>query len=572
MTKPKRLATLPRLALSVATLAIAHPALAQDARPNIVLIVVDDMGYSDMGAFGGEIPTPNLDALVGDGVQLTNFHVAPTCSPTRAMLMSGTDNHVAGLGSMAEEILDEQRGHPGYEGYLNERVVSFPEVLRDSGYHTYISGKWHLGGKEGQRPNARGFERSFAMMNGGAHHFDQTGMIEALPKANYTVDDQPIELGEDFTYSTDYFTTQLIEQIDSAADDAPFFGYLAYTAPHWPLQAPDASIALFKGKYDAGYDAIRDARLARMRELGLIGPDVQPNTAPDLWPHWNEFDEAQRATEARKMEVYAAMIHEVDQSVGRLVDHLKQKGEYDDTIFIFFSDNGAEGQLPENIMGGLNREWIDRAFDNSLENLGTQGSYFGYGPSWASVSQTPFRMVKGYTYEGGTRSPAFISYPGWKNGARLDQFVHVTDIAPTLLDLAGATPPAQRDGIALAPMTGHSLRPWLEGRAETARPQDEPVCTELFGRVSVWKDGWKMVHSNKPWGTGDFELFDIKADPAENRDLAADQPERLAGLKADWQDCQERFGIYWNEGLAPQMVYSNETEYLFPRPHPAGAR
>ncbi|MEF9603088.1 arylsulfatase [Paracoccus sp. PXZ] len=567
----KRLATLPRLALSVATLAIAHPALAQDARPNIVLIVVDDMGYSDMGAFGSEIPTPNLDALTRDGVQLTNFHVAPTCSPTRSMLMSGTDNHVAGLGSMAEEILDEQRGHPGYEGYLNERVISFPEVLRDSGYHTYISGKWHLGGKEGQRPNARGFERSFALMNGAAHNFDQTGLIEALPKANYTADDQPVDLGDDFTYSTDYFTTQLIEQIDSASDDAPFFGYLAYTAPHWPLQAPDASIALFKGKYDAGYDAIRDARLARMRELGLIGADVQPNAAPDLWPHWSELDAAQRASEARKMEVYAAMIHEVDQNVGRLVDHLKQKGEYEDTIFIFFSDNGAEGQLPENIMGGRNGEWISRAFDNSLENMGKQGSYIGYGPSWASVSQTPFRMVKGYTYEGGTRSPAFISYPGWKTGERLDQFVHVTDIAPTLLDLAGATPPAERDGIELAPMTGHSLRPWLEGRAETARPQDEPVCTELFGRVSVWKDGWKMVHSNKPWGTGDFELFDIKADMTERHDLAADQPDKLAELKADWADCQERFGIYWNEGLAPQMVYSNETEYLFPRPQLAGA-
>jgi len=263
------------------------------------------------------------------------------------------------------------------------------------------------------------------------------------------------------------------------------------------------------------------------------------------------------------MEVYAAMIHEVDQNVGRLVDHLKQKGEYDDTVFIFFSDNGAESQIPENIMPGSHREWIERAFDNSLDNMGKQGSYIGYGPSWALVSQTPFRMVKGYTYEGGIRSPAFISYPGWKAGQRLDQFVHITDIAPTLLDLAGASAPSQRDGVELAQMTGHSLLPWLEGRAEVARPQDKPVCTELFGRASVWKDGWKMVHSNKPWGTGDFELFDIKVDPTEQRDLALSEPAKLAELKADWADCQERFGIHWNAGLAPQMFYSSHTEYLF---------
>ena len=559
--------------LGASLLCVTHPALAQQTRPNIVMIVVDDMGYSDLGVFGGEIPTPNLDALAREGVQLTNFHVAPTCSPTRSMLMSGTDNHVAGLGSMAEEILDEQRGHPGYEGFLNDRVVSFPEVLRDSGYHTYMAGKWHLGGKEGQRPNARGFEHSFALMNGGAHHFDQTGMIEALPKANYTDDDKPVDLGADFTYSTDYYTDRLIADIDAKPDDdKPFFGYLAYTAPHWPLQAPDDAIALFHGKYDAGYDAIRAARLERMRAAGLIDPDVQPNVAPDLWPHWSELDAEQRATEARKMEVYAAMVHEVDENVGRLVAHLREKGEYDDTVFVFFSDNGSEGGLPEDIMGGKNREYIDRAFDNSLDNLGHKGSYFGYGPAWAGVSQTPFRMFKGYTYEGGTRSPAFITYPGWKDGTRSDAFVHVTDIAPTLLDLAGAKAPSERNGKALAPMTGHSLLPWLEGTTADARPQDEAVCTELFGRVVVWKDGWKIVHSNAPWGTGEFELFDVRNDPSEQSDLSAAQADRLADLKADWAACQERYGIYWNAGLAPQMVYSNETEYLFRPPHLAASQ
>lgn len=556
------------LALGAAALTPLHVAQAQtQAKPNVLMIVVDDMGYSDLGAFGGEIPTPNIDALVRSGVQLTNFHVAPTCSPTRSMLMSGTDNHLAGLGSMAEEILDEQKGHPGYEGYLNDRVMSLPEALRSAGYHTYMSGKWHLGAKEPQRPNARGFEKSFAMLNGGAHHFDQTGMIEALPKALYTSDDKLINLPADFTYTTDYFTKQIIDQIGSTTDAKPFFGYLAYTAPHWPLQAPDDAIALFKGKYDQGYEAVRKARLERMKTMGLIAPDTVANEAPDLWPHWNELTDQQRAVEARKMEVYAAMIHKVDENVGKLVSYLKSKGLYDNTAIIFFSDNGAEGGLPESVIGGKNGEWIARAFDNSFGNLGRKGSYFGYGPSWAAVSMTPFRMVKGYTYEGGIRSPAFISYPKWKTGEKSDQFVHVTDIAPTLLAIAGTQAPTERNGKPIDAPTGHSILPWLTGKANAARPSDEPVCTELFGRVSVWKDGWKLVHSNKPWGTGAYELFDMRTDPTERHDLSASQPTKLMELQEIWSGCQKRFGIYWNQGLAPQMVYGNETEYLFRPPH-----
>ncbi|MFQ0815145.1 arylsulfatase [Brucella anthropi] len=560
-------------ALSAAlSTAMAGPGLAQEKaaqanRPNIVVIVADDMGYSDIGAFGSEIATPNLDALTRSGVQLTNFHVAPTCSPTRSMLLSGTDNHLAGLGSMAEEILDEQKGRPGYEGFLNNRVMSLPQVLRDAGYHTYMAGKWHLGSRPGQLPNDKGFEKSFAMLNGGAHHFDQTGMAERFAKANYTMDDKPIDLPADFTYTTDYFTTQLIRQIDSGDNGSPFFGYLAYTAPHWPLQAPDRSIALFKGKYDAGYEAIRAARLKRMRAMKLIGDNVEANPAPDLWPHWSELDRKQQTVEARKMEVYAAMIHEIDQNVGRLVKHLKDTGRYDNTIFVFFSDNGAEGSLPESILAGKNREWIERNFDNSFDNLGRKGSYFGYGPAWASVSQTPFRMMKGYTYEGGTRAPAFIAYGKWEPARRSDQFVHVTDIAPTLLEIAGASAPARRDGIALAPPTGYSLVPWLSGKDAVARPQNAAVCTELFGRAAVWKDSWKLAHSNEPWGTGDFELYNIKADPSERTNLAADNPDKLKELKSDWDACIQRYGIYWNKGLAPQMIYTNEREYLFRPSH-----
>lgn len=562
MTKTSYRRAIAACLLSAATCALTHPAFAQE-KPNIVMIVVDDMGFSDMSSFGGEIPTPNIDALVDSGVQLTNFHVAPTCSPTRSMLFSGTDNHVAGLGSMAEEILDEQRGNPGYEGFLNDRVWSFPQLLQENGYYTVMSGKWHLGNKEGLLPNARGFDRSLAMLNGGAHHFDQTGMIRALPKALYTRDDQPIELGSDFTYSTEYFTTELISQIEATPEGKPFFGYLAYTAPHWPLQAPRESIDLFKGKYDVGYQAIREGRMQRMKERGLLPTEVEANTSPDLWPHWDELSEQQRKEEARRMEVYAAMIHEVDKNIGRLVSHLKSTGAYDNTMFIFFSDNGAEGGLPEEIIGGRNREYVETAFDNSYDNLGNKGSYIGYGRAWAMISQTPFRMVKGYTYEGGIRAPAFISYPGARDKVILDQFVHVMDIAPTLIDVAGGTIPQEHNGQSKAPMIGHSILPWLKDERNEVRPQDEAVCTELFGRYSVWRNGWKLVHSNSPWGTGSPELYHLAEDPTEMRDLSASQPERLAAMLADWDSCQTRFGIYWNEGLAPQMVYSNDLQYLF---------
>lgn len=536
-------------------------AFAQSDRPNIVVIVADDLGYSDLSAFGGEIPTPNLDSLAGSGVQLTNFHVAPTCSPTRAMLLTGTDNHTAGVGNMAEEMLPDQRGKKGYDGYLNHDVVALPALLRDAGYHTAMAGKWHLGVEEDQRPGARGFETSFALLNGGAHHFDQTGMVSKAPKATYTRDDKPVDLPSDF-YTSDSFTDEIIGAIGSTPAGKPFFAYLSYTAPHWPLQAPDEDIARFRGKYDAGYDAIQQARLKRMTELGLVPEGVQANRSP-LWPRWEELDAEQRAHEARRMEVYAAMVSRVDQNVGRLVNALKEAKAFDNTVFVFLSDNGAEGQLPEDIMGGKDSWWIEENFDNSLDNLGRRSSYFGYGPNWAAVSQTPFRMNKGYTYEGGTRSPAFVTYPGWRNGEKADAFLQVKDVAPTLLELAGVTAPSVYNGKAVAPIEGTSMLDWLQGKAAAVHADTKAVCTELFGRVAIWKGDWKLAFSNSPWGTGDWELFNLRRDPAEASDQSGQEVGKLAELKTDWDDCQARHLIFWNTGLSANMVYTNKDFYLF---------
>lgn len=557
------------LGLSLCQTLSVH-AQSHAARPNIVVIVADDLGYSDLSAFGSEISTPNLDTLLRNGLQLTNFHVSPTCSPTRAMLMSGTDNHVAGLGSMAEEMVAEQRGHSGYEGYLNDKVVAFPALLRDGGYHTYMAGKWHLGLKPENSPAAHGFERSFALLNGGASHFDQTGLAFFAPKAMYSENGRQVDLPKEFHFSSDYYTDRIIGDIGEAQDGKPFFSYLAYTAPHWPLQAPDEYIARHRGRYDGGYDAIQEARLQRMRELGLVGESVQINRGPGVWPRWDELSAEQKTAESRRMEIYAAMVDNLDHNVGRLVEHLKRIGQYDNTIFVFFSDNGAEGSVPEDIGGGGNRDWIRANFDNSVDNLGRPGSFIAYGPNWARVSATPFRMFKAYTYEGGIRVPAFVTYPGWRNGQRSDAFVHVKDVAPTVLELAGIRHPETYGGHAVAPMEGTSLLPFLTGRATSAHTATEASCIELFGRVGVTRGEWKLAYSNRPWGTGSWELFNLANDPTEMHDLSASQPKQLAELLAAWERYQTQHAVIWSPSLADKGVYGNRSSH-FERaasPHP----
>ncbi|WEK58563.1 MAG: arylsulfatase [Candidatus Brevundimonas phytovorans] len=538
---------------------LTAPTPQRDARPNIVLIVADDMGFSDLSAFGSEIATPNLDALVASGVQLTNFHASPACSPTRAMLMSGVDNHIAGLGTMAEVIAPEQVGVPGYEGALNDRVVPFPRLLQDAGYHTFMVGKWHLGKEEGQSPQARGFDHSFVLLNGGADHFTQGGTIFAAPKASYRDDGALVDLPANF-FSTDYYTDRILQNIDSVKDDKPFFAYIAYTAPHWPLQAPDAYLDRYRGVYDVGYDVILDQRIERMKARGVIAQDVTPAPAPGVWPAWNALSAEDKAKEARRMEVYAAMIANMDDNVGRLVAELKRTGEYDNTVFVFFSDNGAEGSDAEDI-SEKNREWIQATFDNSLDNMGRRNSFIGYGPNWARVSSAPFRLFKAFTYEGGTRTPAFVAGPGVRRSLS-DAYVGVKDWAPTFLQLAQTRHPAE-DGAAVPPLQGRSAVPFLMGQTDQVHPDDATQCLELFGRVAVRIGDFKLTYSNAPWGSGDWELYNTRRDPTEATDLSQAEPQQLATMKAAWEGCQRDNNILWTPEIAGKNAYGN-TSVHFP--------
>ena len=530
-------------------------------RPNILLIVADDLGYSDLGVFGGEISTPNLDALAASGKMLTNFHVAPTCSPTRAMLLSGADAHHAGLGTMNGLWSEEQEGRPGYEGFLNTQIVTFVTLLREAGYHTYMSGKWQLGYEPGYYPPDRGFEEAFWLKHGGASHFsDMRGITEYAPVAEWYEGGQQLSaLPEDF-YSSVNFTDKLIEYIEkNRPDGKPFFAYAAYTAPHWPLQAPQEYVDKYQGVYDAGYDAIRNERIQRMLASGLIRQGQIAAPQHSEWPRWEELDSEQKKLEVRRMQLYAAMVDALDENIGRLIQYLKDSGQYENTFILFFSDNGAEGNNPQDI--ATNPEWVPANFDSSYENMGKPGSFASTGPGWAHVSNTPHHMYKGFPTQGGLLSPGIAAYPGKiAAGNRSDAFISILDVAPTLLELAGASHPAPEfRGRQVHPLIGQSLYPHLLDQQTVVHDADHVYALELFNRRMVRQGEWKLLRNNQPWGKGGWELFNLAEDPGEQRDLAQSRPDKLQDMLALWEQYVEANQVYVFEELT--MGFTNGREH-----------
>lgn len=549
------------VAAAAAALAFAAAPEAEAAgkRPNFLVIVADDLGYSDLGAFGGEIATPNLDAIARRGVRLTGFHTAPTCSPTRSMLLTGLDNHEVGLGTMAEALTPAQTGQPGYEGYLNDRAATVAEILRDAGYQTLMSGKWHLGLTEDRSPAARGFQKSFALLQGLQNHFgeNQSDAWEAIGERSTFREGRQLTTYPKGAYASDYFADRMIGFLKDARGDQPFFAYLTFTAPHWPLQAPAETIVKYKGRYDAGPEALRQARLARQKELGLTPANTEPHPLVGVTP-WEKLSPAERAVEARKMEVYAAMVDNLDQNVGRVLQTLKDTGRLDDTVIIFLADNGPEGSVIDR-PGGRRLNGADTPerlaalkLDNGLDNLGAANSYVGYGPAWAQAGSAPSRLYKGFTSEGGIRAVAFVAGPGVAPGRISNAFLHVKDITPTVLDLAGVAAPASRNGHALTRPEGRSWARLLNGQTAEARPASDIVGWELFFQRAIRQGDWKAVYlppsGQRPYDPGarpqgKWELFNLRDDPAEARDLAAEQPERLKSLIAAWDDYAKSSGV-----------------------------
>lgn len=544
--------------------------MSNQSQPNFLLIVADDLGFSDLGAFGGEIQTPVLDKLAFEGVRFNQFYAAPACSPTRSMLLTGTDNHLAGLGQMFENIVRTPvyREKPGHEGYLSDKVAALPEILSDGGYTTIMSGKWHLGLLPHAFPINRGFQKSYALLPGCANHYgwepqlkdenvdDIPLLFKFAAPSLHVVGDKYLDKLPDNFYSSDFYASKLIEYLDehrsenkSREEKKPFFAYLPFTAPHWPIQAPRHLIEKYKGVYDEGPQVLREKRLRRQKDLGIIAEEVEPHPviASEL-SAWENLDDLQRKKSSRVMETYAAMVDRMDWNIGRVVENLKEKGELENTVIIFMSDNGAEGASFEArpIMGKNIDQHLEKFYNNSLENIGNYDSYTWYGPRWAQAATAPSKLFKMFTSEGGIHVPFIINYPGIApelKGKISKTFTTVMDITPTIVDLAGLELPDIKNfrGRTIEPVRGKSWKPYLKNPkiVEKIHEADGTVGWELFGHGALRKGDWKITFLAKPIGDENWRLYNIKKDPGETTDLSEQEPEKFSELLEEWDKYTE---------------------------------
>ena len=540
-----------------------------DRRPNIVLIVTDDMGFADIGSFGGEIATPNIDSLANAGVRFTNFYTHASCSPTRSLLLSGVDTHVNGLGNMSEWTAPNQKGEPGYEGVLNHSVVTLPELLNQSGYHTYMVGKWHLGKDPDKIPAARGFERDFSLLDGGGNYWGMMNVSANSPSLVFTEDGRYLKSLPDDYYATRTYTDKMIGYIDAnKGDGKPFFAYVAHQAPHDPYHLPRDERNGHVAKYDKGWDAFRRDRLDRQIELGIMPADTQLSERMWFVPDPSTLAAMPRAMLGKKMELYADLVVNLDNHIGRLIDYLKEIGEYDNTIFIVFGDNGAEGTDLFNMIAGTpgTRDFLWAAINWSQTDpqaWGDPGSFVGYGPMWAQVSMTPFSQYKGWMAEGGIRNALIVSGPVVMRdaGSINHGFMHVADIMPTLLEVAETSYPESIDSHPAPDLIGKSWNDVLAGTADSPRNDDDYMGWELFGNRAIRQGSWKLRWQYKPFGTEEWELFNLADDAGERIDLAADNAEKLEEMLGLWEDY-----VAANNVIVPsRSVFESLEDQLPPR-------
>ncbi|XOV92834.1 MAG: arylsulfatase [Bacteroidota bacterium] len=499
-----------------------------DKRPNILLLVADDMGYTDLGCYGGEIETPNIDRLASNGIKFLQFHTAPVCGPTRAMLLSGNGNHIAGIGR--QNIFSDQFG---YEGHITDRVALIPELLRTSGYHTYIAGKWHLGLDSASNPANRGFEYSYVNLYGSGNHYNNNGHSNDLPMTPYSENGQPTKW-KDGNFSTDFFTDKLIEFVDlNKADKKPFFAFAAYTAPHWPLQVDEKYWRKYEGRYDTGYEKLKQERLESLKQKGIISADLVP--APDFGRviPWDSLTDDEKKIEVRKMELYAGMVDNLDVNIGRLIDYLEKIGQLENTLIIFMSDNGAAGV--DFSQGGMFGGFIDAHYSKAYADMGKPNSFISCGPAWANVSSLPYNRYKAQTMQGGVTSPLIISGVGVNEKGKVhSKFISVLDFAPTLYEIAGITYPEKFNQKPIYPLKGNSLRSLFTNVSENIHGDEYVFAIEERERVMFRKGDWKIVSSDPPFDPSKLKLFNLSADPTELRDLRNVEKEKFDELLAEW--------------------------------------
>ena len=498
----------------------------------MILIMSDDMGFSDLGCYGGEIQTPNLDRLASTGLRFTQFYNIARCCPTRASLMTGLYPHQTGIGHMTnspENPTGDDLGLPAYRGFLNRNSVTIAEVLKEAGYATLMTGKWHLGMEDRELwPLQRGFDKYYGILAGACNYF-KPEYPRGITQGNDTISVNAPEY-----YSTDAFTDHAIQFIqDSKTENPqkPFFLYLAYNAPHWPLHAPKEDIDKYRGRYKDGWQPIREERYKRMIDLGIIDSTWELSLQDSK--EWDSLSDEQKAEMELRREIYAAQVDRMDQNIGRLVSYLEQHGLIDNTIIVFIDDNGACAEGGE--LGG-----------GPASQLETREGYFlSYGKSWANASNTPFKRYKHWVHEGGISSPMIVHWPNGipKNdeGSVIHQYGFLPDIMATFVDLAGASYPQKYNGNDIHPLQGKSLVPLLKG--EDKPVHDEPIFWEHEGNKAVRLGKYKLVMAWNAKNPEKWELYNMETDRTEMHDLAEELPEKVAEMKQMWNEWAERIGV-----------------------------
>ena len=545
-----------RTAFGAAAIAfVGSAALAQDTRPNILVVLFDDVGFTGFGAYGADASTPTIDALAQRGALFSRYYSSPFCGPSRAMLMTGQDNHQTGMGTLVETVTPEQRALPGYSMVWDDDQQTIASVLSQAGYQTYVSGKWGIGAKGKNLPDRFGFDRSYVMDSTGGSNYDHSHYLPGYPEVPWYEDGKPVRLREDF-YSSRNLVDQMIRYIDEGEADRPFFGFLPLQAVHIPVQAPAEFIDKYEGVFDAGWDVMREERLARAIELGLV-PETT-TLAPVHEDHraWDDLSETEKANAARAMQVNAGMKEAADYHIGRLLDHLEATGRLDNTIVVVTSDNGAESGVTslDNPVANLLLSGVHllEGYDTSPENMGLPGSLTAIGPEWASVEASPFNLYKFYSSEGGLRVPLVMSGPGIEVSGVQDAPVHVADLMPTLLDAAGVAYDADA-------LYGKSILPLLSGESTETRGDDESFGVEVSGNAALYRGNWKLVRTALPRGDFTWRLFDLSTDPGETTDLSEENPALFAEMRAEYDAYTAQTGVFelGREDYAEKQLFAN---------------
>lgn len=526
------------LCLCGLALALTATSASAETRPNIVILLVDDAGLMDFAAFGGEANMPNIDRLAAAGAMFTGYRTSPSCAPSRAMLLSGVDNHRTGMATIPEFVRPEDRSKPGYSMSLEPGVLTVADRLKTAGYRTYMTGKWHLGREEGDLPNHHGFDRSFALDASGADNWEQKSYLPFYSFAPWYEDGAPADLPEDF-YSSKFLVDKMIDYLEEDADkEAPFLAYIGFQAIHIPIQAPREFIDRYEGVFDEGWNVLREQRWQRAQELGLIPQGAPLAPMPEGLRVWDELSDEDKRLYSKSMAVNAAMLEAMDFHIGRLIEHLAASGELENTLFVVTSDNGPEASAIVDLPSF--RLWMAfNGYHYDVERLGEKGSMGFIGPEWANAAAAPSDLFKFYAAEGGIRVPLIISGAGVSRQTPIQSMAMVTDITPTIMDFAGVEASENEP----VPINGRSLRPVLDGTADEIHAATTPLGMEVSGNGALFLDGYKITRNMPPFGDGVWRLYDLSNDPGETTDLAAVEPERMQTMLEHYQEYADEFGV-----------------------------